>query len=195
MNCSSRKARLVACAFCREHPQLAIGASGQSIALAERFADGLATSHELASARFGGRFQPHHAAWAVCWPPGQDDQQMLERAISWVVGLLQSEAPDYLHLQALQAIRRESLEDKILPEIQGPSPLPSLDPGILSLADQSVRLLARSIYDQSEFEQMPILADALEEAGCLDPRVLHHCRSEKYHVRGCWLLDAILGQD
>lgn len=41
---------------------------------------------------------------------------------------------------------------------------------------------------------MPLLADALEEAGCDDLEVLIHCREPKPHYRGCWLLDALLGK-
>jgi hypothetical protein len=39
---------------------------------------------------------------------------------------------------------------------------------------------------------LPILADALEEAGCTDPEILGHCRGEEEHVRGCWVVDLIL---
>jgi hypothetical protein len=47
--------------------------------------------------------------------------------------------------------------------------------------------LARSLYEERRFEDMPVLADALEEAGCQDAAVLGHCRSGGDHVRGCWL--------
>jgi hypothetical protein len=41
---------------------------------------------------------------------------------------------------------------------------------------------------------MPILADALEDAGCANPDLLDHCRTPGVHVRGCWVLDLILGK-
>ena len=41
---------------------------------------------------------------------------------------------------------------------------------------------------------MPILADALEDAGCDNADFLNHCRSESLHVRGCWALDLLLGK-
>jgi hypothetical protein len=42
---------------------------------------------------------------------------------------------------------------------------------------------------------MPILGDALEEAGCSDTTILDHCRQPAEHVRGCWLVDRILGRE
>ena len=51
-----------------------------------------------------------------------------------------------------------------------------------------------AISDEQAFDQMPVLADALEDAGCADPAILEHCRRRDGHVRGCWLLDAILGK-
>lgn len=44
-------------------------------------------------------------------------------------------------------------------------------------------------------EDMPILVDALEEAGCDNADILTHCRSGGPHIRGCWVLDLILGKE
>ena len=52
--------------------------------------------------------------------------------------------------------------------------------------------MARRMYDDRDFAGMPILADALEEAGCTDAVFLRHCREPGPHARGCWLVDAIL---
>ncbi|WP_439629481.1 hypothetical protein [Gemmata sp.] len=41
---------------------------------------------------------------------------------------------------------------------------------------------------------MPILGDALQDAGCDHDLVLGHCRGAKLHARGCWVVDAILGK-
>jgi hypothetical protein len=56
--------------------------------------------------------------------------------------------------------------------------------------------LVGSIGEESEraFDRMPILADALEDAGCDDPLLLEHCRKEDKHVRGCWALDLLTGK-
>jgi hypothetical protein len=53
--------------------------------------------------------------------------------------------------------------------------------------------LARGIYDEKAFDRLPILADALEEAGCDNADVLAHCRGPGPHVRGCWVIDGVLG--
>ena len=53
--------------------------------------------------------------------------------------------------------------------------------------------VARQMYDSREFSAMPILADALQDAGCEDEQVLNHCREPGPHVRGCWVCDAVLG--
>jgi hypothetical protein len=52
--------------------------------------------------------------------------------------------------------------------------------------------LARAIYDDRAFERMPILADALMDAGCEEEAVISHCRDTRSHVRGCWVLDLVL---
>jgi hypothetical protein len=54
--------------------------------------------------------------------------------------------------------------------------------------------LARTIYDGRAFDHLPILADALEEAGCTDADILTHCRQPGEHVRGCWVIDLMLGK-
>jgi len=54
--------------------------------------------------------------------------------------------------------------------------------------------LARAIYDDGAFERMPILADALMDAGCEDEHIIGHCRGDRTHVRGCWVVDLVLGK-
>jgi hypothetical protein len=59
----------------------------------------------------------------------------------------------------------------------------------------NVVALARSIYDEREFDLLPILGDALEDAGCVDQQFLDHCRGSGPHVRGCWVVDRVLGKE
>jgi hypothetical protein len=55
--------------------------------------------------------------------------------------------------------------------------------------------MAQRMYAGRDFGDMPVLADALEEAGCTDPDILWHCREEgAVHVRGCWVIDILLGK-
>ena len=68
----------------------------------------------------------------------------------------------------------------------------SLDPAWLT---SDVLALARGIYAERAFDRMPILADALQDAGCADEAVLAHCRAAGWeHVRGCWVVDLLLGK-
>lgn len=55
--------------------------------------------------------------------------------------------------------------------------------------------LATAVYDERAFDRMPILADALEDAGCTNTDILNHCRRPAVHARGCWVVDALLGKD
>jgi hypothetical protein len=86
----------------------------------------------------------------------------------------------------------EEQQSRLLREIFG-NPF---RPVALNAASQTsdVVSLARAIYDERAFDRMPILADALEDAGCTNADILEHCRQPAQHVRGCWALDLILGK-
>ena len=70
-----------------------------------------------------------------------------------------------------------------------------IDPAWLGWNGGAVKKLAQSIRDERRFGDLPVLADALEEAGCTDADILGHCRSGGEHVRGCWVVDALLGKE
>jgi hypothetical protein len=70
----------------------------------------------------------------------------------------------------------------------------SVVPGLLAWKDRRLPRLAHAIYDAKAFDDMPILADALEEAGCSSAEILGHCRSGQSHVRVCWVVDLLLGK-
>jgi hypothetical protein len=55
--------------------------------------------------------------------------------------------------------------------------------------------LAKQMYESRDFGVMPILADALQDAGCDSDDVLGHCRGAGPHVRGCWVVDLVLGKE
>ncbi len=65
----------------------------------------------------------------------------------------------------------------------------------LSWRTDTVRALASQMYESRDFSAMPILADALQDAGRDNADVLNHCREPGPHVRGCWVVDLVLGKE
>jgi hypothetical protein len=59
----------------------------------------------------------------------------------------------------------------------------------------TVKQIAEAIYQDRAFDRLPVLADALEEAGCDRAEILDHCRSGVEHVLGCWIVDLLLGKE
>jgi hypothetical protein len=55
--------------------------------------------------------------------------------------------------------------------------------------------LARTMYESRDFGKMPMLADVLHAAGCASAEILDHCRRPGLHVRGCWVIDLVLGKE
>jgi hypothetical protein len=99
------------------------------------------------------------------------------------------------HKKAWTAAERSerAAQRRLVDEIFGnPFRPASLDPGWLT---PSVLQLAQTIYEEPRFEAVPELGRALEKAGCADPSVLDHCFEPGPHVRGCWVIDRILGKD
>ncbi|WP_227254955.1 hypothetical protein [Frigoriglobus tundricola] len=77
-------------------------------------------------------------------------------------------------------------------EITGPPVPPTFAPAWRT--DTAV-LLAKQMYESRDFSTMPILADALQDAGCDSADILDHCRDmSQAHVRGCWVVDLVLGK-
>ncbi|MBP3957104.1 hypothetical protein J8F10_17705 [Gemmata sp. G18] len=67
----------------------------------------------------------------------------------------------------------------------------AVDPSWLTT---NVLTLAAQVYASRDFSAMPILADALQDAGCNSAEILDHCRAPGPHVRGCWVVDLLLGK-
>jgi hypothetical protein len=75
-------------------------------------------------------------------------------------------------------------------------PRPAIHPYVLAWNDRLVVRLARAIYDERRWGDMPILGDALLDAGCDDEDMLSHPREQgAVHTRDCWLLDLLLGKE
>jgi hypothetical protein len=71
----------------------------------------------------------------------------------------------------------------------------TFDPLLFEWKDGTIPKLAQGIYDDRAFDRLPILADALEDAGCDNADILAHCRGPGEHVRGCWVVDLLLGKE
>jgi hypothetical protein len=71
----------------------------------------------------------------------------------------------------------------------------TIAPSSLVWNDGTVVTLAKAIYEGRAFDRLPILADALKEAGCNNADILAHCHQPGEHVRGCWVVDLLLGKE
>ncbi len=197
---SERKIRLLACGCCRhiwEH--LPDQRSRRAVEVAERYADQLATPRELGQARGAALVVAGGAAWAAYWAanvkasgpllnvfeaavaaPARKATQLTRRAHTW--DIVQAESV------------REQVE--LIREVIGnPFRQLQLPPYVFAWQGGLIRQLAEAIYQEKAFERMPLLGDALEDAGCYDEYILDHCRQGKSHVRGCWVLDLLLGKE
>lgn len=120
-----------------------------------------------------------------------DEVRQLDAAVGVAVARLEAEIAD-----AAREVRdRESAKERVaqaelLRCVAGHlhHPAPDIDP---AWRTDVVVGIVRRMYDSREFGNMPVLADALEEAGCDAPAVLAHCRHGTAHARGCWVIDAV----
>jgi hypothetical protein len=94
--------------------------------------------------------------------------------------------------EAAEVAQRDFLHDIIGNPFR---PSPPLPPAVLAWNDSTVTRIAQGIYDERAFDRLPILADALLDAGCEDEELIGHCRSDGRHVRGCWAVDLILEKE
>jgi hypothetical protein len=198
---SDRKMRLVACACARDLWHLLPGAAREVVEAAESFIEGeigyqqlfIAHTSALAESRswssFGDNRYPTEVA---CWTVTDSPQTAYERATADYLWAVAEEAGVELEARSRAwNTARESLV-RLLRDIFGNPFRPvAVDPRWLT---STVVSLARGIYDERAFDRLPILADALQDAGCDDPDVLGHCRSPGPHVRGCWVVDLVLGR-
>jgi hypothetical protein len=86
-------------------------------------------------------------------------------------------------------------QTELLREVFGNPVRPALvDPSWLEWGGQVVRALAQGIYEDRTFQRIPVLADALEDAGCSDHPIIVHLRGNGTHFRGCWVIDTLTGR-
>jgi hypothetical protein len=202
---SERKLRLFAVACCRRvWPLLTDERSRTAVEVAERYADGQASEEELTvagtaawdAARQQLRLKSDSAegfgaAARTTWLPE------LDFFVFWQASVFLSE------IRSTFAAGQGDLQCAMLRDlVVNPfGDVPVISPSCLAWNEGCVPRLVHALYEERylpegtiDATRLTVLADALEEAGCTDQEILSHCRSGSDHVRGCWLLDLILGK-
>jgi hypothetical protein len=200
---SDRKLRLFAVACCREiSPYLKGERCHRSLEVAERYADGKASEEERKSAL--ETVEEAHAidqsasdvvASTLECPDSLDHYTTddVSSAAACVHATVSTGARDGSGEWQKQFAINRSVQAALLRCILGPLSYRStnLDQSWLT---STVTSLAQAIYTDRAFDRLPILADALEDAGCTNQDILAHCRGSGDHVRGCWVVDLLLGK-
>jgi hypothetical protein len=201
---SSRKLRLFACACCRRIWDLLTDpVHRHAVETSERYADRLATRAELKEARAnawkcGSRVHVGPARAAA--PRGMLREASL--AADEIRGVLYARAcaglvpEDQVQAGHTADTSERAAQSALLRDVIGnPFRVAEVDPAWLRWQQGTVVRIAQTIYEQRRFADLPILADALEEAGCTDAAILAHCRQGGEHVPGCWVVDLLLQKD
>ncbi len=186
---SGRKRRLFACACCRYISDwLRDKESQTAIEVAERYADGRASDKERIAAR-----NTHQLLTRTLM---DSTERAAYRAVREVLAHPFGFREACTWSAAAEVVGQTGFVCVILLDLFGNpfqrASIPSAT--VLTWNDAIVVKLAESIYDDRAFDRLPILADALEEAGCTNANILNHCRQPGEHVRGCWVVDLLLGK-
>jgi hypothetical protein len=191
---SNRKLRLFACACCRRIWHRLADDSREAVVVAERFADGEADQEELRQAE--GRAvdvtqnSDGEAAWFATYPDAwlaAFDASYAAAGREVILGW-----PGRNDHDDERFAREHAASADLLRDIFGnPYRSPAVESRWLA---STVVSLTVAIYADRAFDRMPLLADALEDAGCDNADILAHCRGEGPHVRGCWVVDLVLGK-
>ncbi len=188
---SRRKARLLACACCRRMGELIPEQTRPILDTAERYADREAKKYELPShikqlQRLDNRAD--RAVLLVAYKHGS--LGTLRLAVSEARWVLAANGQGRHFGEPLAA--ESTVQARLVRDIFG-NPFRPVVVEPLWLTS-TVLALATGIYQEKAFDGMPILADALQDAGCDSDDVLNHCRQPGEHVRGCWVVDLLLGK-
>jgi hypothetical protein len=195
-----RKRRLFACACARRVADLFTDpASERAVATAERYADGLAGKQELEAALAAARAavravragDTRHGNAAACAAMTVNEVALaLDHQAAWLAAY--ARAPGTL-LERRPELRAQA--DLVRDLFGNPfRPQAAADPAWLEWGGGTVRRLARAVYAERDFDHLPVLADALEDAGCDEGDILAHLRGPGPHALGCWALDLLLGK-
>jgi hypothetical protein len=170
--------------------------AGRAAALAEKVADGLADLAQLKALLSS----PGDDEMEGCYADGPDAAWAAKASAYRARHCAKYNSPcSYPPGAAYRAAsepdhdREQSAQADLLRDIFGnPFRLVAVEAACVT-AD--VAKLAETIYKECAFNRLPVLAEALERAGCHNAELLSHCRAAMPHVRGCWALDLILGKE
>jgi hypothetical protein len=190
---SDRKLRLAACAFLRRVLMLLTDEDAQHpLFVAERFADDEASETELSRAYDTAGNKGCCVASTHGYTAAYDScRAACHAAVEHARAAKQAVEP--ASLNAVYFAEQQA-QPPVIRDIFNPFVRLAVDPSWLAWNDAIVVKLAQGIYDDRAFDRLPILADALEDAGCAETTILDHLRSPGPHARGCWPLDLILGK-
>jgi hypothetical protein len=196
---SERKLRLFAAAcFRRIWHVLRDEESRTAVAVAESYADGQANEQELREAREGHftQYISIRCKDAVAWPDA-------EGAARWSYLMATGQRVTFTGQVEYSRPGECLAQARLLRDLFGNPFHPiAANAAWLTWHDGLIPKLAAAIYETRRLPEgtldnvrLAILADALEDAGCTDADILNHCRSDGDHVRGCWVVDLILGKE
>lgn len=209
---SDRKLRLFAVACCRRIWHLITAEQARrAVALSEQYADQEVSLYELSLAASNAMLHVDkcyradrpdggaYAAYSTASPYERDD--LGNFGDTACCGAFNTDAGVYASRNAVQAdsgnvygADRSAQADLLREIIGNPFQQMLFDRAWLTWHDSTIPKIAQGIYEERSFANLPILADALEEAGCTNADILNHCRTEGSHVRGCWVVDLLLGK-
>jgi hypothetical protein len=203
---SDRKTLLFACACCSViHDIIIDKRSKEALSTAQLFAEGNATRQELDATR-DAAWKAKNAlfvakapvieisaasavAYAAAFPASRYAIDAAENA-AYATPKVVYDGLTGGFMDAVNAAKQKQVV--LLRDIIG-NPFQSGTVGPHWLKTSVVNLV-QAIYQDRAFDRMPILADALQDAGCENEDILNHCRRPGDHVRGCWVVDLILGK-
>ena len=186
---SDRKMRLLVCAWCRLRGLLTDDESRTVVEVSERYADGMATEEERLAARMNA-YRRMNAPVTT----SSASEKMSYSVYTAIAREGRTVLNAVWHLRRVSTTMQNNFEVVVAcRDIFGnPFRLITVDPSWLTF---TVVALAREMYESRDFSPMPILADALQDAGCDNEDILNHCRQTGEHVRGCWVVDLVLGKE
>ena len=185
MKKNPRRLRLLAAACVRRVvPDDAVPVCGPVIDAAERYADGVAERSEFLAARKAVRAAARDTLAAPA---------VLSAVRCLTDDVMEGMTAAIVNSRPLAGPGGGAVECALIRCVFG-NPFRSATFSPAWRTDTAVSL-ARGMYESRNFGAMPILADALQDAGCDNADILDHCRGPGPHVRGCWAVDLVLGKE